>query len=66
MEYNAKQTPPPTDREILVQIINSYGHCDLEWHPCRFDPSIDGSDLAIYDADDNIVGEVWFWKDKPE
>ena len=63
-EYCAKDTPPPNDRPVLVQILKNYGRCDLNWYPVYFDnttPTQD--DLKVYDADDKLIGEVWFWKE---
>ena len=61
---DARITPPPTDRKILVQIINDYGKSDLNWYEVWFDDTIkDKSNLNIYNDQDEFVGKVWFWKD---
>lgn len=61
-EYNAKEIAPPKDREVLVQIITNYGHCDLNWYNAKFDKGTQ-DDLKVYDSESKLVGEVWFWKE---
>lgn len=63
MIHNAYKVKPPTDRKILVQIIDDTAVCNLEWYEAYFDPSLDGDELDIYDDQDNYIGKVWYWKE---